>query len=95
MKCTFSELRSREVINVATGARIGYIDDVRLDTQSLRVDSLIIYGRPRLFGLLGREEDVVVRGTDIVMIGSDTVLIRNNNDDLFDMHKNSKDNLFD
>ena len=54
MKCTFSELRDREVISTSSGTRIGYIDDMEIDTESGKIKSLIICGRPRMMGLLGR-----------------------------------------
>ena len=34
-----------------------------------------VYGRLRLFGLLGREEDFVIPWQDIVLIGDDAVLV--------------------
>ena len=50
MKCTFSELRDREVISTSSGTRIGYIDDMEIDTESGKIKSLIICGRPRASG---------------------------------------------
>ncbi len=94
MKCTFSELRCREVINTENGARIGYIDDVEIDSESGKVISLIICGRPRMFGLLGKDEDVVISCSDIVRIGSDTVLVSMKQSDLCKMHKSDTENLF-
>ncbi|MCM1523243.1 MAG: YlmC/YmxH family sporulation protein [Ruminococcus sp.] len=76
MKCTFTELRSREVINTSTGGRIGFIDDLEIDTESGSVISMIICGRPRMMGLLGRDDDVVISCSDIVKIGTDTVLVK-------------------
>ena len=50
----FSELRYKEVIDIHTGFRLGYICDVELDDAEGRVVSLITPGRAKLFGLLGR-----------------------------------------
>lgn len=80
MKCTFTELRSREVINTSTGGRIGFIDDLEIDTESGSVISMIICGRPRMMGLLGRDDDVVISCSDIVKIGTDTVLVKTDED---------------
>ena len=74
--CSFSSLRNKEVVNVRTGEKIGFIDDLELDSVSGRIVSLIIYGRSRAFGLMGRDEDIVVRCSDIDLIGEDTVLVR-------------------
>ncbi len=76
MVCSFSALRNKEVINVRTGEKIGYVDDLELDTQAGRIVSLIIYGRNRAFGLMGRDEDIIVNCRDIELVGEDTVLVR-------------------
>jgi len=75
MKCTLSELKSKEVINIKNGNRLGYIDDAEIDTSEGRVLSFIIYGRARFFGLFGREDDVLINCEDIQVIGRDTVLV--------------------
>ena len=38
--------------------------------------SVIIYGRPRFFGLFGKEEDVVIPWDMVQTIGDDTILVR-------------------
>ncbi|MBR6102548.1 MAG: YlmC/YmxH family sporulation protein [Ruminococcus sp.] len=76
MICSFSSLRDKEVVNVKTGEKIGFVDDLELDSTTGRVVSLVIYGRSRAFGLMGRDEDIVVRCSDIDLIGEDTVLVR-------------------
>lgn len=95
LKCTFTGLRSREVINTATGARIGYIDDLEIDTETGKVNTLIIFGRPRLFGLLGKDDDVVISCEDIVKIGTDTVLVTLDAENLYKMSKERHTNLFE
>ncbi len=75
MKCTLAELRNKEIINIKNGARMGYVDDVEFDTDDAMIKSFIIYGRTRFFGLLGREDDVILTCDDIEIIGVDTVLI--------------------
>ncbi len=95
MNCCFSELKLREVINVVNGERIGYIDDVKIDGATGKINSVIIYGRPRLFGVLGREDDVVIDCDRIEMIGSDTVLVRIDDDELCKINKTEKKGLFE
>lgn len=41
-----------------------------------QVQALIVRGRPRLFGLLGREPDLLIDWSDILVIGEDAILIR-------------------
>lgn len=75
----FEELCRKEVIDIATGERLGFIDDIKLDIESGSVDSLVIYGCARLFGLLGREDDEVISCRDIKVVGEDVVLVERNN----------------
>ncbi|MEE0061483.1 MAG: YlmC/YmxH family sporulation protein, partial [Acutalibacteraceae bacterium] len=61
MICMLGDLRHKEVINSKTGSRLGFVDDVEIDTKNAVVISLIIYGRLRCFGLLGKEEDIIIK----------------------------------
>ena len=49
--------------------------DVEIDTHTAVLTAVVVYGRLRLFGLLGREEDFVIPWQDIVLIGDDAVLV--------------------
>ena len=95
MKCTFSELRDREVISTSSGTRIGYIDDMEIDTESGKIKSLNICGSPRMKGLLGRDEDIVIPCSDIEKIGTDTVLVSVKDDELYKSTKNRGVSLFE
>lgn len=86
MICSFSGLRNKEVVNVRTGEKIGYADDIEIDTDEGRVVSIVIYGRSRALGLMGRDDDVVIRCSDIKLIGEDTILV-----DIGDAMKCSKE----
>ena len=71
----FSDLRYKEVIDVHTGFRLGYVCDAEFDDAEGRLCSLITPGRSKLFGLLGREDDYVLPWTSIVKVGSDIILV--------------------
>ena len=75
MKCFLSDIKEKEIINIKTGQKIGYVDDVEIDTNTSQVLSLIIYGMSRFFGFFGREEDVIIKCEDIQIIGEDTILV--------------------
>lgn len=75
MNCRIDELKNKQVVCVKDGCVLGYISDVELDTETGELVSLIIYGKPRLFGFLGREEDIVIPWRDIKVIGNETVLV--------------------
>lgn len=75
MSCRIADLRSKEVISVKDGGRLGYVCDVELDTQTAAITALVVYGRPRLLGLLGREEDIVFPWTAVRRVGEDVILV--------------------
>lgn len=75
MNCSFYELRHKEVINRSNGCRIGYVDDLEIDTCNATLCSLIIYGGFRCFGLLGRKQDFIIPWSKIGLIGEDTILV--------------------
>ena len=51
MLYSFAEFRSKEVIDVGNGEKLGYVDDLEFDAQSAAVAAFVIRGRERLFGL--------------------------------------------
>lgn len=73
---TLSELCEREVVSVKTGVNLGRVDDLEIDAADARVLALVIYGRLKLFGLLGREENLTIPWQDIVTIGTDVILVK-------------------
>lgn len=75
MNCTLSQLRNKEVISRENGCRIGYVDDLEVDTRSAQVKALVIYGRLRLLGILGRKPSCIIPWDKIDLIGEDTILV--------------------
>lgn len=75
MKCTLSEIRNKEIINIKNGARLGYVDDIEFETETASVKSFIVYGRTHFFGLLGKEDDLIITCDEIEVVGVDTILI--------------------
>ncbi|MEE1125266.1 MAG: YlmC/YmxH family sporulation protein [Acutalibacteraceae bacterium] len=75
MICKIGDLRHKEVINAKSGCRLGFVDDVEFDTKNAVVVSLVIYGRLRCFGLLGRDDDIIIKWDLIDLIGEDTILV--------------------
>lgn len=72
---TLYELCRKDVIDLGTGANLGRVDDLVFTEDDAKVTHLILYGRLKLFGLLGREEDVRIAWQDIRKIGSDVLLV--------------------
>ena len=78
MRCRVVDMRNKEVINVKTGVRLGCVSDVEIDTKDARLIAIVIYGRLRWCGLLGRDDDIIIRWEDVEIIGEDTILVKHN-----------------
>lgn len=75
MMCHFSDIRCKEVISIKSGCRIGFVDDVEIDSCTAKICRIIVYGKSRCFGIFGREEDIFINWSDIEIIGEDTILV--------------------
>ena len=75
MRIRFTQLRCREVINLCDGARLGYVSDLELETESGQVLSLIVPGPGRFFGLFGSSGEYVIPWSCIRRIGQDLILV--------------------
>ena len=70
-----AELRWKEVVDVQNGSRFGYVEDLEVDLESGQVRALVLPGRRRLFGLLGREEDRYIPWDRVRRFGEDIILV--------------------
>lgn len=75
METRAEELRYKEVISMADGCRWGYVGDMEIDLDSGQIRALIVPGRRRLFGLLGREADRRIPWTSVRRFGDDIILV--------------------
>ncbi|MBR2717047.1 MAG: YlmC/YmxH family sporulation protein [Oscillospiraceae bacterium] len=75
MLCRFSDFRYKEVINIRTGVRMGYVCDAEFQYPDGRITALIVPGRARYFGVFGREDDYILPWECISRIGEDIILI--------------------
>ena len=75
MQTRLCEMQHKEIVNLKDGAVLGFVDDILISTGTAQVESLIVCGRPRLFGLLGKQADLVIPWQSIQTIGEDTILV--------------------
>ena len=71
----FEELRSKEIINVCSGHRLGYVCDAEVELPSGCVKALIVPGPARFFGLFGREPDFLIPMGCVKKLGRDIILV--------------------
>ena len=72
---TVYELCERDVVNVTPGQNLGKVDDISFEPETASITGVILYGRLKLFGLLGREEDRVFPWEAVRRFGADTILV--------------------
>lgn len=76
MLCRIEDLRCKEIVDINNGVCMGCVSDLEIDTAAATIKALVIYGRVRLFGLLGREEDIIIPWKEICCIGEDAILVK-------------------
>ena len=75
MIARITDMHEKEVINICDGTRLGFVDDVEVDTCTAQITAIVISGRNKLFGLLGRESDIIIHWKDIEVVGEETILV--------------------
>ncbi|MBR5219248.1 MAG: YlmC/YmxH family sporulation protein [Clostridia bacterium] len=81
MNYTFSDLKTKEVIHVGDGERLGFVSDVEIDAVTGRVLSISVPGAYRILGIWGKEPDQRIPWENIKKIGDDLIIISNKRDE--------------
>ena len=76
MRCTVSDLRSKEVINMETGCRMGCVSDVEIDTSTGCLLSITVFCGKGICGVFGKGDEIVICWRDVIVIGDDTILVK-------------------
>ncbi|MBQ9044884.1 MAG: YlmC/YmxH family sporulation protein [Oscillospiraceae bacterium] len=74
MKCTLSDLRYKEVINIKTGQRLGFVSDAEIDMTDGRITALIVPGQRKMGGLVAGDSDFCLPWDSINLMGDDIIL---------------------
>ena len=70
-----SELRSREVVNISDGRRLGLINDFEIDMATGQIKAVVVPGPSKLIRIFTRSEDMVIPWERIIKIGIDVILV--------------------
>lgn len=71
---SINAMRNMEVIDILTGAKIGFIKDLKIDCEENKVLSLILPGEIKSW--FGKEDKKEIPWEDIVKIGTDVILVK-------------------
>ena len=71
----FSELKTREVINIKSCKKLGYISDLELDECTGQICAVIVPQKGRWMNFFCPEGDIRICYRDLKQIGSDIILV--------------------
>ncbi|HIW57980.1 MAG TPA: YlmC/YmxH family sporulation protein [Firmicutes bacterium] len=77
MYIRFSDLRAKEVINMDDGERLGFVCDIVIEQSCCKITALVVPGGYRVFGMLGKQDDLIIPVDRIVKIGDDLIMVSN------------------
>ena len=104
MQISFTELRSKEVINVLNGKLLGNICDIIIDVRANCVLGVVVPGSKSFFNFFKCNQEIFVPVSSICKIGEDTILVevemqntkrRRKNVKIFDAGDIQEDNKID
>ncbi len=72
---SLSLLCEKDVISMVNGRNIGKVDDIEFNRETAVVKNLVIFGRPKFFGIFGRGESVRIPWDNVITIGRDAILV--------------------
>lgn len=70
-----SELRQKEIISLSQGRRLGFAIDVEINLETGNIEALILPSQGKFFGLLSKDNDIVVAWEKIKRVGTDLILV--------------------
>lgn len=69
------DFKHKEVINIADGRRLGYVQDVTADLESGIITSIIVPGTNSKLSIFAGGSDIVIPWKNIKCIGDDLILV--------------------
>lgn len=69
-----SEIQNKDVINLNTGMKIGNIIDIKINSESGKIESLILE-RKKFSSIFNSSDEIEIYWTQINKIGEDVILV--------------------
>ena len=70
-----SEIQNKDVISINTGIKIGNIIDIKVNSESGKIESLIL--EKKKFNIFNSNDEIEIYWTQIDKIGEDVILVKN------------------
>ncbi len=75
MQCSLADLRCKEVVNICEGERLGFVDEVLIDTLTGKLVAIVVPGPFKYMGCFGRTDDFIIPWDCITKVGDDLILV--------------------
>lgn len=69
------DFKSKEVINIKDGKRLGFVQDVCADLETGKITSIVVPGSNKIINMFTNENDIVITWDKIKCIGDDIILV--------------------
>lgn len=69
-----SDFKSKEVVNLSDGERLGFVYDLEIDEESGKIKSIIVPGRGKV-KMFGKANAIYIDWENIKKMGEDIILI--------------------
>lgn len=73
--CRLNDLRNKEVINISSGKRLGFVCDVELDIINGKILALILPPRKSSIFSFVKDDDTIIKWNQIKKIGNDIIIV--------------------
>ncbi|HAX72884.1 MAG TPA: YlmC/YmxH family sporulation protein [Firmicutes bacterium] len=73
---TLTDIEEKDVINVVTGERIGFVSSLKIDTSSGQILAITVQSSMRFASFFAKDEGaVIVPWNQILKIGEDVIIV--------------------
>lgn len=76
MENSFSELRSKLVINLVDGKKLGHIVDIIFEQNTAKILGVVVPSNRGFFSIFKAKENIFIPYHSICKIGADTILVQ-------------------
>ncbi|MCD8029027.1 MAG: YlmC/YmxH family sporulation protein [Erysipelotrichaceae bacterium] len=75
----FIKMQSKDVVDVSTGSKIGYVSDLEIDERCRCIEAIIVerYSLIKLICFFKGPPVLIIPIENIITIGDDVILVRN------------------
>ncbi len=76
---SLTNLRNMEIIDINTGAKLGFIKDLKINCEEHRIVSIILPSQIFKISLFGKNENLEIPWDNVKKIGVDVILVDGKN----------------